>query len=73
MSWIGRQESRSGVRLWLIPDRRDQFPDHRFRLYLLIRAMNKLMANPAAAPAAPPPTHEEILLAEIRDLLARKA
>jgi large-conductance mechanosensitive channel len=35
--------------------------------------MNKLMANPATAPAAPPPTHEEIPLAEIRDLLARKA
>jgi large conductance mechanosensitive channel len=44
-----------------------------FALYLLIRAMNKLMAKPAEAPVPPPPTREEVLLAEIRDLLATKA
>jgi large conductance mechanosensitive channel len=40
-------------------------------LFLVIRAINKLKKAPApAAPAAPP--RQEILLQEIRDLLARK-
>jgi large conductance mechanosensitive channel len=45
-----------------------------FVLFLLIRGINKLKkAEPAAAPAAPPaPPREEVLLTEIRDLLAKR-
>jgi large conductance mechanosensitive channel len=42
-----------------------------FALFLLIRAVNKLVAKPAEAPAAPPP-REVVLLEEIRDLLAKR-
>lgn len=40
-----------------------------FALFLLIRAVNKFAAKPAAEPA---PSREVILLQEIRDLLAKK-
>jgi large conductance mechanosensitive channel len=40
-----------------------------FAVFLLIRQMNKLVAKKEAAPA---PTKQEILLAEIRDLLKQK-
>lgn len=41
-----------------------------FALFLVIKGMNTLKKNEAAAPAAPPaPTAQEKLLAEIRDLL----
>lgn len=41
-----------------------------FVLFLIIRAMNRMMKKEAAAPAAPPPpTKEQVLLTEIRDLL----
>lgn len=45
-----------------------------FVLFMLIRGINKLKKPvPAAAPAAPPPTpRQEVLLQEIRDLLAKK-
>jgi large conductance mechanosensitive channel len=44
-----------------------------FALFLLVKAMNKLRAKEEEAPAAPPaPTKEELLLTEIRDLLARR-
>lgn len=44
-----------------------------FALFLLVKAMNSLRAKEEAAPAAPPaPTKEEVLLTEIRDLLARR-
>ncbi len=39
-------------------------------LFLLVRAINKLQHPAPAAPAGP--TKEELLLTEIRDLLARK-
>src|ERR1700727_14832 len=43
-----------------------------FVLFLVIRAMNTLKREDAAAPAAPPkPTREEELLTEIRDLLKK--
>lgn len=43
-----------------------------FVLFLTIRGLNKLKKPPpAAAPAAPP--RQEVLLQEIRDLLARQA
>ncbi|MFD2286816.1 large-conductance mechanosensitive channel protein MscL [Pedobacter petrophilus] len=43
-------------------------------LFLIIKAANNLKKKEAVAPAAPPvPTKEEILLAEIRDLLKAKA
>jgi large conductance mechanosensitive channel len=43
-----------------------------FVLFLVIRAMNTLKRQDAAAPAAPPkPTREEELLTEIRDLLKK--
>jgi large conductance mechanosensitive channel len=44
-----------------------------FVLFVVIRAMNQLKRNDAAAaPAAPPkPTREEELLTEIRDLLKK--
>ena len=43
-----------------------------FVLFLVVKGMNRLKRNDAAAPAAPPkPTREEELLAEIRDLLKK--
>jgi large conductance mechanosensitive channel len=45
-----------------------------FVLFLVVRAMNRLKRNDAAAPPSPPkPTREEELLAEIRDLLKAKS
>ena len=39
-------------------------------LFVLIRGINRLQAKPAEAPAAPPPTPEDVLLLrEIRDQL----
>jgi large conductance mechanosensitive channel len=44
-----------------------------FALFLLVKGMNTLKKKEAAAPAAPPaPTKQEVLLGEIRDLLARR-
>ncbi|MDP2333255.1 MAG: MscL family protein, partial [Reyranella sp.] len=40
-----------------------------FVLFLVIRGMNRVVKREEAAPAAPPPTREEVLLTEIRDLL----
>lgn len=43
-------------------------------LFLVIRAMNRLMKDEAAKPANPPvPTKEQVLLGEIRDLLKSRA
>jgi large conductance mechanosensitive channel len=42
-----------------------------FVLFLALRGINKLK-KPAAAVAPPGPTKEELLLTEIRDLLARR-
>lgn len=42
-----------------------------FAIFLLIKAINKLSAPPAAAEAAEPPAQEK-LLAEIRDLLKQR-
>jgi large conductance mechanosensitive channel len=42
-------------------------------LFMVVKAMNRLKRQPPPAPAVPPaPTREEVLLGEIRDLLARK-
>jgi large conductance mechanosensitive channel len=42
-------------------------------LFIVVKAMNRMKRQPQPAPAPPPaPTREEILLAEIRDLLAKK-
>jgi len=44
-----------------------------FVLFLIVRSINRLFAAPPA-PAAPPPTPEDVmLLREIRDLLKHKA
>lgn len=44
-----------------------------FVIFLLIKAINTLKRPPPPAPAAAPaPTREEVLLAEIRDLLAKR-
>jgi large conductance mechanosensitive channel len=44
-----------------------------FALFMVIQAMNRLKKKEEAKPAAPPaPTKEEVLLTEIRDLLAAK-
>ena len=47
-----------------------------FCIFLLIKGINRLKRNEAAAPAAPPappaPSKEEVLLTEIRDLLKKK-
>jgi large conductance mechanosensitive channel len=41
-----------------------------FAIFMVIKAINTLKRRQEAAPAAPPkPTREEVLLAEIRDLL----
>jgi large conductance mechanosensitive channel len=42
-----------------------------FVLFLIIKAMNRMMKKPAAA-AAPPTPREEVLLEEIRDLLKQR-
>jgi large conductance mechanosensitive channel len=45
-----------------------------FALFLIIRGMNSMKKKEEAAPAEPPaPSKEEVLLTEIRDLLAKKA
>jgi large conductance mechanosensitive channel len=45
-----------------------------FAMFMVVKAMNRLMRKEAAAPPPPaPPTKEEVLLGEIRDLLARRA
>jgi large conductance mechanosensitive channel len=45
-----------------------------FALFLIIKGMNSLKKKEEEAPAAPPaPSKEEVLLTEIRDLLAKKA
>ncbi|MBI1236851.1 MAG: large conductance mechanosensitive channel protein MscL [Alphaproteobacteria bacterium] len=44
-----------------------------FALFLIVKAMNSMKKKQEEAPAAPPaPSNEEVLLAEIRDLLAKK-
>jgi large conductance mechanosensitive channel len=44
-----------------------------FALFMVIKAMNAAKRKEEAAPAAPAaPTKEEVLLTEIRDLLARR-
>lgn len=44
-----------------------------FCIFLLVKFINSLKRKEEAAPAAPPaPTKEEVLLTEIRDILARK-
>lgn len=45
-----------------------------FALFVAIRAINRLTkpSVPAAPPAPPPPPRQEVLLQEIRDLLARR-
>ncbi len=46
-----------------------------FSIFMMIKWMNSLKRKEAAAPAAPPappkPSNEEVLLAEIRDLLKK--
>ncbi len=45
-----------------------------FALFIIVKAINATKKKEEAAPSAPPaPTKEEILLTEIRDLLAKKA
>jgi len=42
-------------------------------LFLAVKAINRLQRQPPAAPATPaPPPRQELLLEEIRDLLAKK-
>jgi large conductance mechanosensitive channel len=45
-----------------------------FALFLVIKAINRLKRPPPPAPAAapPPPPRNEVLLEEIRDLLAKR-
>jgi len=44
-----------------------------FTVFLFVKALNKFRKKPAAPPPAPPePTAEELLLAEIRDILKEK-
>jgi len=43
-----------------------------FAIFMAVKAMNSLKKAEAAAPAAPPaPSNQEVLLAEIRDLLKK--
>ena len=44
-----------------------------FAIFIMVKAVNSLKKKEAAAPAPPPePTQEQLLLAEIRDLLKEK-
>ncbi len=50
-----------------------QFTIIAFAIFLVIKGINSLKRKEEAAPAAPPaPTKEEVLLAEIRDILRSK-
>jgi large conductance mechanosensitive channel len=43
-----------------------------FVIFMMVRAMNRMVRNQAVAPAPPPePTTQEKLLGEIRDLLKK--
>ncbi|HMN84632.1 MAG TPA: large conductance mechanosensitive channel protein MscL [Bauldia sp.] len=43
-------------------------------LFLVVKAMNRFTRKPAPPPAAPaPPPREQVLLEEIRDILAKKS
>jgi large conductance mechanosensitive channel len=45
-----------------------------FAIFMVVKLINKLKKQEAAAPVAPPePTKEELLLTEIRDLLKAKS
>jgi len=46
-----------------------------FCIFMVVKAINSLKKaeEPTPAPVDPPPTKEEVLLTEIRDLLAKKA
>jgi large conductance mechanosensitive channel len=45
-----------------------------FALFMIIKGINRLRRAPPPAPAVPPPpTQSEVLLGEIRDLLAKRA
>lgn len=44
-----------------------------FAIFLVVKGMNSMKAKEAAAPEAPPaPSKEEVLLAEIRDILKKQ-
>lgn len=43
-----------------------------FCIFIMVKAINKLRKKDDVPPAPPAPTREEILLTEIRDLLAKK-
>ena len=44
-----------------------------FIVFLMVKAVNRMMAKEEEAPAAPPaPSNEEVLLGEIRDALVKK-
>ena len=44
-----------------------------FAIFMLVKAMNKVMRKPAAAPATPPPpSPSEVYLKEIRDALTKR-
>ena len=44
-----------------------------FALFLVVKGINMMRRAPAPAPAAPPaPTKDQVLLTEIRDLLAKR-
>jgi large conductance mechanosensitive channel len=44
-----------------------------FALFLIIKGVNRLRRSPPPVPAAPPPPNKsEVLLGEIRDLLAKR-
>ena len=42
-------------------------------LFLVVKMINRMKRQPQPAPANPPQTKEEVLLTEIRDLLAKRA
>jgi large conductance mechanosensitive channel len=43
-----------------------------FVLFMVVKAINRLKRKPVPPSEAPPPTKEEVLLTEIRDLLAKQ-
>ena len=43
-----------------------------FVIFIAIRAINKINKQPPPAPATPPPPRQEVLLEEIRNLLAKR-
>ncbi|MCU0315405.1 MAG: large-conductance mechanosensitive channel protein MscL [Fimbriimonadaceae bacterium] len=71
----GKPETEVAINMGLFINNVVQFAILAFVIFLIVKATNKMRAKMDAAmaqPAAPAPTNEEVLLAEIRDLMKQQ-